>query len=408
MFDQDSVKVENTLAFAMLKEASTNALIKKKLKCVAVKLASAVLSDLRAKLATVHQYRDLSPHYQSLIFNLAAEHTAERRQYGAAMFEVPSSSMVIDTVEHMHEFLNRLEAVIENTDKITSFEGMAIMLKTLVEFGYNYYEAPSDTHTADFDDINTYIGATPEELDIRLFRNELGEEQKLSISFGIGTQEQDLGLLSKGIGRTAGKSVFGMVNMAARLDYLCKMYDETGDKKYADKLSYYKIPLSISERQSIDIYAKRWETCFEKLMKKTNSGVPLPLIASVSRASTRLLVALQDVGVFNNPDGTFDFDTAQIISNCLMAFIVHAGHHSISEVAEVSNRLFDRAAIKILDSHSKRLFPYYDETTLPYYRFGDYSSFFHSSYAARVMRSLVEEKVDKESITHTSQPSKIN
>jgi len=75
----------------------------------------------------------------------------------------------------------------------------------------------------------------------------------------------------------------------------------------------------------------------------------------------------------NKSDGTFDFDLTQMITNCLMAFLVHAGHHSVVEVAECYNRLLDYIAIDHLEQKGPS--PTMVESLLPYFRIGSYHSF---------------------------------
>ena len=96
----------------------------------------------------------------------------------------------------------------------------------------------------------------------------------------------------------------------------------------------------------------------------------------------RTLVTLQDLGAFNLPDGSFDFDKAQIIANAIAGFLLHGGHHSFSEVAEVYNRLLDYVALEKLETAGPT--PEMVETKMPYYRRGDYGSFFNKSYAEKL------------------------
>jgi hypothetical protein len=68
-----------------------------------------------------------------------------------------------------------------------------------------------------------------------------------------------------------------------------------------------------------------------------------------------------------------------------MGFIVHAGHHSIIEVAEVYNRLLDHVALESLEklgTQSKMT-----ERNMPYYHIGNYASFFNSSYINQIVES---------------------
>lgn len=395
MFHQDNVKIENNLAQDMLKQAVLDPNIKRALKDISQVLIDRVLtlirSQLRNQLINVEHFSKLPASTQELLKNLAAEHSAERRQYGAVMPEVVSSANIIDSMANVKKLLDAQEKTLLAIDKITTVDEMAVVLKIIVELGYTYYEAPRPFHTSHFENIKNLITPTTEEMDIRLFRSELGEQPVFALTYGIGTTDKDLGLQTQNQGRNAGKSAFGIVSMKKRLELLCAQYDKTQDQKYRTKMEYYKIPLNKDERKSLEFYAKKWETFFEKLIKDSQTQTSLPLIASVSRATARTIITLHDLGAFNKIDGSFDFDKAQIISNCIMGFIVHAGHHSIVEVAEVYNRLLDCVAIDSLEKNGPK--PEMIEEKMPYYRIGNYHSFFHKNYVDKVIEVDQNQKL---------------
>ncbi len=378
MLRKNYIEIENELAHKMLKEATTNNDIKKVLLEISVVLIAKVLTPIRQALTETKQFSDLSKPYQEMLENLAAEHSAEKLQYGALMPEVESSRAILSSMSNMQKLIDAQEKFLLNIEKISTIDEMAIALKIIVELGFNYYEAPETWHHDHFDLINNLISPTKEEIDIRVFRSELNEPAKLALTHGIGKTEEDLGLKSLGKGYNAGKAAFSTVSMKTRLELLCKEYDETKLEKCADKMAYYKIPLIKSERKPIESYANKWETFFEKLIKNPESKESLPLIASVSRATARVMVTLQDLEAFNKLDGSFDFDKAQIFANCMMGFIVHAGHHSTVEVAEVYNRLLDYVAIEHLGKTGPT--PEMTEAKMPYYHVGNHLSFFNKSY----------------------------
>ena len=96
-----------------------------------------------------------------------------------------------------------------------------------------------------------------------------------------------------------------------------------------------------------------------------------------------MLVSLHDINAFNDSDGTFNFDKSQIFANCMMGFLVHAGHHSMIEVAEVYNRLCDLVAINLLEKNGPS--PDINEEKLPYYRIGAYPTLFNNLYRDKVL-----------------------
>lgn len=379
------VEIENHLAYEMLTQILINPNIKQALNDISLVLISNILTPIREKLVTVERFSDLPDEYQEIIKNLATGHSAEGRQYGAVMPEVASSKEIICSIDNILNFLNELENVLREIDKVTSIDQLAIVLKIIFDLGHIYYfgSSPIFHHHFDFEHIKNLISRTPEENDIRLLRTEVGEQPKFALTHGIGTTEKDLGLSSRGEGRIAGKSIFGRVDMKAWLERLCIEFDETQSVKLAEKMLYYKIPLKKSEREPINVYAKKLETFFEKLIKKPQTQAPLPLIAGVSGSTAKVLVTLQDLGAFNKFDGSFDFEKAQIIANCLMGFLVHAGHHSTVEVAEVYNRLLDYIAIDNLEKNGP--LPELVETKMPYYHVGNYHSFFNKSYADKII-----------------------
>lgn len=392
MLHNNPIEVENALSYKMLEEAAANTVIKQTLREISLVLISNVLTPIRQKLKEVKQFSDLPKEYQEMLENMAAEHSAERRQYGALMPEIESSQIILSSMENIQQLIDAQEKYLLNIDKISTVDEMAVALKIIVELGYTHYEAPESWHHEHFKTINDFVSTTKEEIDIRVFRSELGEAAQLALTHGIGRTATDLGLQSAGKGYNAGKAAFSTVSMKARLELLCKEYDRTKLAKYADKMTYYKIPLDKDEREPIEVYEKKWETFFEKLIKDPITKESLPLIASVSRATTRVIVTLQDLEAFNKQDGSFDFDKAQILANCMMGFIVYAGHHSIVEVSEVYNRLLDYVAIKTLEKTGPT--PTMTETKMPYYRMGNYPSFFNKAYVNHIIE-------DESKLRHT-------
>src|SRR5262249_1530862 len=156
---------------------------------------------------------------------------------GAVLPEVPTGFELLTSIRSIKEFLDKQEQMLRSID-VDSVDDMAIILKIMVELGYIYYEAPNEWHSKDFGFIKDLISPTTEEIDIRLFRKELGQEPQFSLSFGIGTDECDLGNQSDGVGRSTGKSVFGAVSMHARLSQIISDYDKTKSEASRKKMEY--------------------------------------------------------------------------------------------------------------------------------------------------------------------------
>lgn len=386
MQHKDPIQIENELAYKMLKEAANNKDIKKTLSDISLPLIDKVIKPLREEINKTQDYSKLPKEYQEALENLAAEHSSEKLQYGALMPEFKSSKDILSSATNINKLLDVQEAYLRNLDKLSTVDEMATAMKIIVELTCDYYEAPKTWHSKKFDAINSLISSSKEELDIRVYRNELNQQPKLAVTLGIGKSEEDFELkTAHGEHKVehqvynSGKAAFGDVSMKTRLELLCKDYDANKSEKSLQKMEYYKIPLDKSKREPIEAYAKKWETFFEKLATNPKTQEKMPLVAGVSRATTRALVCLQDLSALNKPDGSFDFNKAQIVSNCLMGFLVHAGHHSIVEVAEVYNRLLDYVAIEKLEKSgpTKAM----TEKKMPYYHIGNYRSFFNKGYA---------------------------
>ncbi len=143
----------------------------------------------------------------------------------------------------------------------------------------------------------------------------------------------------------------------------------------------------------------RSRTWFEKLADQSSVGKStLPLIASPSNATAKSLIMAQGIDLFLKNNGLFDLDKAQIFSNCLMAYLVYCGHHSVLEIMEIWNRQLDFMAIErpeqlavgIIPSEATTL-PYVNEISaverkLPYAVVGNYSNFLHPMYADEVIQ----------------------
>jgi hypothetical protein len=171
-------------------------------------------------------------------------------------------------------------------------------------------------------------------------------------------------------------------------------------------MQYYKIPLDKSSRAELAHYARRQKTSFEKLANMScDSATTLPLLASVSGSTARTIVMLQDIGAFNDADGLFDFNKAQVLLNCCMGFYIQCGHHSFLEVAEIYNRLIDYIALERQDLLPQHIFPAPSDSTymttidaperkLPYFHIGNYNSFLHPSYRSHILNNMDKNNME--------------
>lgn len=155
-------------------------------------------------------------------------------------------------------------------------------------------------------------------------------------------------------------------------------------------ISYNLFPTKIkTEDKQTSVDFTRHITTFEKLTRD------LPLIAGISRTTARLVITLFDMQAFNQTsDGKFNFDEFQMFFDCLLGFLIHDGHHSMSEVGEIKNRAID-LLLESPDNIPSPIQKYFDSIwaeqpyqnwpvwkELPYTHYGPeyWQSFLHPSY----------------------------
>jgi len=386
---------ENNLAADMLQYALHNQTIIHLLCEIAMKLRDQVFLPLKSTLLEEKDYSKLKRPYQDIIFSWSSKHSEGDAEIGALLPEFKWDEL---KQQRRIDLLDAIQKRLSNP-KVTNLHELLSLIKTLDDVGYAYYliqnalPNPSDR----FKELRGIIFPTQEETDMRCER----EENVFSLTHGIGTElNVDLTSDKNKKSWVSGKSKFTVLNSEDRFTLLLKQYNlnSNEDKKPSleKKLQYYKIPLSAKDQGPPSSYAKRYQPWFEKLSKI--QGKSLPLIASVSQSTARLLITLLDINAFTKADGNFDFDKAQLLTNCLMGYFVYCGHHSVTEVMEVWNRLVDYIAIKqpqqisiTTDSKEKLSALYIKEALaeqkLPYGKIGDCYSILHKSCLDEIKQS---------------------
>ncbi len=377
MFSQPSISLENQIADQTLRAAASNSEVKQALYEGAVILINRVLIPVRAKLTLAGAYHNLAQPYQNAFFILASELSFERHQLGAVLPSIKSAKEILNSPDLMHHLLNECEKHLCALRDVLSVDEMVRVMKIFIQLTFIYNEFLTDLQSDEFNHLKDLLAYTKEELDIRLTRKELDEPAKYAITTGIARGEGDLALASEGVGYHCGKSHFGAVGMRARLEWICAQYDNKQHPDMAAAMRYYKIPLNPDERQPLDDYVNANETWFEKLARDPVTKQSHPLVASYSGSMARYLIVMHDIKCFTLPDGIFDFNKAQLLANCMLAFLLHAGHHSFFEVAEAYNRFIDCIALQMAPLPAVE--NGWAEELLPYYRVGCYGSFFHAS-----------------------------
>lgn len=165
-------------------------------------------------------------------------------------------------------------------------------------------------------------------------------------------------------------------------------------KRVSTEMVLHKIPFNPEERDSDLRSHNIRKPAIQKLAEWGGEpGDKLPLVATASGTTARTLIALQDLGAFSTREGVFVPEMAQYVSSALCGTIVHGGHHSVLEVAEMYNRLLDHHAISILEK--RPVTPGVNigsvEESMPYYRIGETSTLLPEAIRAPV--TTLQEKI---------------
>ena len=337
---------DSSLSLAMLEEALKNQQIKLVLTEIATRLQSEGLSVLIAQ-----EQSGLSPKLGSL----AMQHSMGDKFVGALLPDC-SAEYLERTSEGRALLLTTIDNCLRDANNISTHHDFIALMKAIdgMAFVYDVFEA--DKANPFHLRCRDYIAPTVEEVAIRARR----ADDLLATTYGIGTE----------IGT----------------DLVLKK--DAPDGCLSGKARFFILPVE-----------HRLRTWFEKLADQRSVGKPtLPLIASPSNATAKSLIMAQGMDLFLKDNGLFDLDKAQIFANCLMAYLVYCGHHSVLEIMEIWNRQLDFLVIErpeqlpigIIPSEATTL-PYVDEINaverkLPYAVVGNYSNFLHPMYADEVIQ----------------------
>lgn len=471
------IKEDSAFAEAILTEIVSSPKAVESLIIAATTVRKAVIEPILKKLK---DNTALNDEEKNAIKFFAKEHSREGMQWGGALQRYSMQELIETPLLLIDVLDKRLNPA--NLPPVLTPEILANTMKAITDSSFCYVEYLKSQHTPGFTLVHRGISPTPEELAIRVTREEAGDVAQVAISYGIGTTP-GVDIAPKGQvpppwaerAHTAGKAVFLGADTFERMNVTAKKYDETigaladikkaitanygGDntaleikrtgllatlKKVSTDMIFYKIPLlpeyrdlkklhlehvihnfdkcakllnkietKIAEKPGVDpqLSVER-EKClgnFKKAAEEmTAHKIPLnpaeresdlrnygarkptiqklaewggekddklPLVATASGTTARTLIALQDLGAFNN-SGAFDSERAQYFSSALCGTIVHGGHHSVLEVAEMYNRLLDHHAIANIDKAPVPAVAErgWIETSMPYYIIGHSSS----------------------------------
>lgn len=429
---KDNIEIENRLAEAMIKVILKSADIKRDLQMMGAKVQVRVLGKIKEALENkdVTQLSDLSKPMQDAIKHLALHQSATGKHWGSVMAEL-NEEQISGSMVNIKILVARLEDSLNSIVSATTVNDAMMFFQVLCDLFVCYIDKLKYLHeNSEFDVLYQYMWPLKSEFDIRIKYVDIGKEAQLTHGTGICTVS-GVDLISasspeaKGA-RTAGKTVFAIVGTQAYFEQITKQYDSESDqlklietrlrtakenssdatiilalqneydssvkkfKKITEQMDEYKIPYA--KDRDLDKFVRKHLSTFEKLRRVAEdvSHAPVPLIASTSGTTARAFITLHHLGSFLQEDGSIHFNKIQSLSNFFMACLIHGGHHSYIEVAEIYNRFIDYIAIVENDklpmsmrcnSEEEML-----EEKLPYYKLGDYRSFLKSEYADLVIK----------------------
>lgn len=351
------VNFENALAKAMLKQAIKNESIMQLLVEMASILRAHVLQPMMSVLISTESWSDLSPTQQDFIHTWAIKHSKGDQFLGALLPQFELEELK-SSLKNRRLLVQAIDNSLAGNNEIKTIHDLITFIKTMDDMGYAYVTGKlAESNRKEYKSIKKMIFPSKEELDMRALR----PEKVLATTYGIGTEfDADLMLRKEDtVGCFPGKAKF-------------------------------IVPLATGKNSS--------QTWFEKLAFNKKTSKTLPLIASASSSTARLLITLQHLGAFTGVDNQFDIDKAQLFANCLMGYFVYCGHHSVVEVMEIWNRYLDDLVLRHREQLSSVLSPstpsttaYFDdpeavERKLPYGKIGDHASFLHPSCATAVLK----------------------
>ncbi|MFI5140464.1 MAG: hypothetical protein ACHQIM_21775 [Sphingobacteriales bacterium] len=422
------IAFENDLGRAMLSECAVNNHIKDTLQSLADVLQQKILNPIIEATAIVAHFDEIKPvEFRAAITQLANMHSDQEKQYGGLLrSQYQTGNEITNDITKIHHLLTTLKQTLNNIkETATTADKMAQVIKVIVDLGYGYVEKLPNLrvdHKEPFDLVKSMIWPSPEEMNVRIMREERDKIPKYATQLGIGRDDlMPMEEAQKVPHFIAGKSVFLGIDIEERLKITAEEFDRINTKlkmalkaqdlvlikktsqEHTDFLEKQSTNFgslwvaALTNRQDVpegvlkaflamnpgefQAFAKKFEPASIKLAKSIDS----PLVATISGSAARPLIALQHLGAFYT-NGKFDHEKAQILANCIMGLFVQAGHHSFLEVAESYNRLIDYIVLEqvemLPEAASQKLII---ESILPYFHAGDYESFLNINYREVIM-----------------------
>lgn len=405
-------KFEGYLAIAMIEKAITNDFVRSLLTKIALKLHTDIMTPLIEQCYD-KALEELSPAIQDCFRSYSIQHSVEDQAIGALLPHEQQSSLQ-NTLIGRQNLLNAMEDVLVNSENyMQCIESFISLIKVMdgMAFAHDNGAYNNQQRSENFALIKTAIMPSPDEAMIRTPRRPM----HLAKTYGVMTKQgQDIIVATEHTkGAFSGKARFIIFSAQERFHNLLNQFDteENPDKKMnlRKKLAFYNIPEEKSERRSIEYYAQRYNTSFEKLGNQ--NGKSVPLVAGPSFSTAKMFCMICDLGLLVT-DGIVNLEEAQILFNCFMSYYVLCGHHSFFETHEIYMRFIDLLAINsqnddafvsILLTITQSTLPYFmdldvPERKLPYGEVGNYQSCLHPSYATEVMQTAENYLEQKRSL----------
>ena len=400
--------VESKLAEAMLHEASHNAEVKSGLVIAGRVLNEQVFEPFRARLFALldekQSISQLSRADQNLLTYFVNENSTQNRQR-LGIFRDKTPQDILADPHLLRQLMTQIQANLLNGEKVNDLDSVERTIKAINEVACCYIEhlVPGDKDSRFLVDV---VMPSPEEAIARIKPEELGDTGRFAVTTSTRSDTANHFVpkdRASAEAFMAGKSAFSSVDSVTRakleyekLDALWAEYQRvstegTRDTKIITAQQAYEKQRSYIEEKKILRPEAAKATHIERLAARSGS----PLLAGESASAGRTLAALYLLGAFHTEKGLFTFDRERMISNCVMAGLIHGGHHSFIELAEPHNRLLDAIAIQALERGDldlvhrcqNELFPVYDVEP------SGYPYIFHASYRDRV-KSLAEGGAD--------------
>ncbi len=362
------IKMDSSIALAMLHEAVNNPAILSFLKEIAGKLKTEVLEKIRAVT---------EPELAASIFNgLAMQHSEGDRFVGALL---PGCKKEFLADQGRSMLLDALKTCLENVDKIKTIEELLSFLKVIDGMGFAHDKLQKKSEQKE---SSLSVTPTPEESMLRHERKETDQQTYIARTYGIRT--------------------------AIGEDLIPQNPDSIGI--FSGKAKFFAAPTFTKQGKML-----QW---FPKLVDQSRFQKPsLPLIAGPSSSTARSFVMAHHLELFvseekepvykevdtvqlfemkpktpKDPKRFVNLNKVQMFGNLMMAYFVYCGHHSFIETTKISDCYLDDLARE----YSEQIPPVsagkkYPEEMLPYSRIGEYRHFLHPTYSARVEERAMQQ-----------------